>query len=98
MAVRELDSPPSLRALYPRAVLGGGRAALGRLPGVRRRPARAAGHELVLPDVEIDRDNLAAYDRVCGFRLRDQLPATYPHLLAFPLAMELMTEARSRFR
>ena len=41
--------------------------------------------------VEVDRDHLAAYDRVCGFRLRDELPATYPHVLAFPLAMELLT-------
>jgi len=41
--------------------------------------------------VEVDRRHLAAYDRVCGFLLRDRLPATYPHVLAFPLAMELMT-------
>ena len=39
----------------------------------------------------MDREHLAAYDRVCGFRLRDQLPPTYPHVLAFPLAMELLT-------
>ncbi len=42
-------------------------------------------------EVQIERDHLAAYDRVCGFRLRDVLPATYPHMLAFPLSMELMT-------
>jgi MaoC dehydratase-like protein len=41
--------------------------------------------------VEVDRDHLARYDRVCGFRLGDTLPATYPHVLAFPLAMRLMT-------
>jgi hypothetical protein len=41
--------------------------------------------------VEVDRRHLAAYDRVCGFRLRDALPPTYPHVLAFPLAIELMT-------
>ena len=40
--------------------------------------------------VTVDRAQLAAYDRVCGFRLGDALPATYPHVLAFPLAMELM--------
>jgi MaoC like domain len=40
---------------------------------------------------EVDREQLAAYDRVCGFRLRDELPATYPHVLAFPLALELLT-------
>jgi hypothetical protein len=39
----------------------------------------------------VDRAHLAAYDRVCGFRLRDQLPPTYPHVLAFPLAIDLLT-------
>jgi MaoC like domain len=48
--------------------------------------------ELRVPDVGVDRAHLAAYDRVCGFRLSDALPATYPHVLAFPLAMKLMTE------
>jgi hypothetical protein len=38
----------------------------------------------------VDLEHLAAYDRVCGFRLRDELPATYPHVLAFPLAVKLM--------
>jgi hypothetical protein len=42
-------------------------------------------------EVSVDRAHLAAYDRVCGFRLRDELPATYPHVLAFPLAMQLLT-------
>jgi MaoC like domain len=65
------------------------------------RAARIAVHSLRRPDelpdrelirrVEVDRAHLAAYDRVCGFRLRDELPATYPHVLAFPLAMELLT-------
>jgi len=41
--------------------------------------------------VTVDASRLAAYSRVCGFRLRDTLPATYPHVLAFPLAMELMS-------
>jgi MaoC like domain len=58
-------------------------------------PRRRGGE---LPDrtvrrsVTVDRGRLAAYDRVCGFRLRDELPPTYPHVLAFPLAIELMTE------
>jgi acyl dehydratase len=57
---------------------------------------RAAADEL--PDVPVTRDgvtvdraHLSAYDRVCGFRLGDTLPATYPHVLAFPLAVALMT-------
>jgi hypothetical protein len=38
----------------------------------------------------VDRDHLAAYNRVCGFRQSGVLPSTYPHVLAFPLAMDLM--------
>ncbi|HWM10154.1 MAG TPA: MaoC/PaaZ C-terminal domain-containing protein [Solirubrobacteraceae bacterium] len=55
-----------------------------------RRPDELPDRELTRA-VEVDREHLAAYDRVCGFRLRDELPATYPHVLAFPLAMELLT-------
>ena len=46
---------------------------------------------LTLSDVAVDRDRLAAYDRVCGFRLSDTLPPTYVHMLAFPLHLALMT-------
>jgi hypothetical protein len=41
--------------------------------------------------VAVDRDHLTAYQKVCGFRVADRLPATYPHVVAFPLAMDLMT-------
>jgi acyl dehydratase len=57
-----------------------------------RRPSDLPDRELTR-SVEIDRGHLAAYDRVCGFRLRDELPPTYPHVLAFPLAMDLLTGA-----
>jgi hypothetical protein len=90
--VPELDSPPSLTALYPRALAG----AVTQLP--RKLPGLGGGGspnlpdlEYVVRDVEVDRDHLAAYDRVCGFRLRDELPPTYPHMVAFPLAMKVMT-------
>jgi hypothetical protein len=39
----------------------------------------------------IDRSHLAAYSKVCGFRLGDTLPITYPHVLGFPLHLRLMT-------
>jgi acyl dehydratase len=92
MTVRELSSPPRMRAVYPKAVAGTGRSALRRLPGLRGGERELPDVELVLGDVEIDRDHLADYDRVCGFRLRDELPPTYPHVIAFPLSMELMTD------
>ena len=45
-----------------------------------------------LADQSIDTDHLAAYQRVCGFRVTDVLPATYLHVLAFPLSVALMAE------
>lgn len=79
MSVRELDSSPNLLGLYAKA-------AVTSVSGGNELP----DDELVLRDVSIDRDHLAEYDRVCGFRLRDRLPATYPHVIAFPLAVEIM--------
>jgi acyl dehydratase len=68
-----------MKRLYAKIVLG----------AVRPRPKELPDRELTR-SVAVDRGALAAYDRVCGFRLRDELPATYPHVLAFPLAIELM--------
>jgi acyl dehydratase len=62
-------------------------AALGKL---RSRPDAVSDTQLWRAGVEIDRKHLAAYDRVCGYTLSDTLPPTYPHVLAFPLAIELM--------
>lgn len=85
MATVELDRLPRLPALYGRAVLGllpGGRAGAGDLLPDR---------ELTVRRLQVDRVRLAEYARVCGFRLTDTLPPTYPHVLAFPLALRLMT-------
>jgi acyl dehydratase len=80
--VVELAAPPRSGGLYRRAALGLLRRHSGtELPDIT----------LVLRDVATDRDRLAAYDKVCGYRLSDPLPATYPHVLAFPLAMALMS-------
>jgi acyl dehydratase len=85
METIELERTPEIGALFRRA-------ALGSLPGVRRRrpAATVPDTELVLRGVAVDRAHLVAYDRVCGFRVTDALPATYPHVLAFPLALALM--------
>lgn len=76
-----LDRPPSTAAGYRRAVLGLG----------RHRPSMLGDAVLQVAKVGTDPDALAEYDRVCGFRLSGQLPVTYPHVLAFPLAMHLMS-------
>lgn len=79
------------------------RAALGALPGAGHLPFLAGGGgempdlQLELADVATDPERLAEYCRVCGFTLRDELPPTYPHILAFPLHMALLTDSRFPF-
>jgi hypothetical protein len=68
-----------------------GRAVLGLLP--RARPDVLPDTELTVHRVGADRDHLAEYDQVCEFRLTDTLPPTYPHVLAFPLALRLMSRS-----
>jgi MaoC like domain len=74
------------------------KAAAGALPGASRLPFVAGGGG-EMPDMELEErgvraepDRVADYARVCGFRVRDELPACYPHVLAFPLHMRLMTD------
>ena len=66
------------------------RAAIGLVPGFNR-PGWLPDVVLERSGVTVDRAHLADYNRVCGFRLSDTLPATYPHVLAFPLAFRLMS-------
>src|ERR1700757_3912333 len=93
---RSLGSPPSMPMLFARAG-----AAL--LPGASRLPFVAGGGRtlpeltLTLEGVEVDRERRTAYARVCGFALRDELPPTYPHMLAFPLHLALMTDGSFPF-
>lgn len=93
MTERVLSSSPAMPLLFARA-------AAGMVPGASRLPFLGGGAgevpdtTLVVRDLAIDRDRLAAYDRVCGFALRDRLPATYLHVLAFPLHLALITDSR----
>ena len=83
--VLELPAMPATGPLYRRA-------AMSLLPGVgAARGAHLPPLQVVVRDVAVDRAHLAAYDRVCGFRLRDTLPATYPHVMSAALSMRLMT-------
>jgi acyl dehydratase len=78
----ELGSVPTTGSIYRRAVSGSAR---------RGRPSTLPDQSLRVAGISAGIDALAAYDRVCGFRLSDRLPATYPHVMAFPLAMRLMS-------
>ena len=96
--MEELESPPSLSALYPRALTGAVTELPRKLPGLRRGgDPELPDLELAVNDLEVDRDHLAHYDHVCGFRVRNELPATYPHMISFPLQMKLMTDGAFPF-
>ncbi len=79
------------------------RAGAAMIPGASKLPFIGGGGDdvpdltLVLDDIALDRERLTAYDRVCGFSLSDVLPATYPHVLTFPLHLALMTDTSFPF-
>jgi acyl dehydratase len=75
-----------------------GRALLRQLPVVGASGDALPDAVLTREDAEISRDTLREYDEVCGFRLSDVTPPTYLHILAFPLAMELMTRGDFPFK
>jgi acyl dehydratase len=76
--------PPSAIRYYPRAVFGR-RATL--VPEGRSVP-RLEGH---VESVIARPGHLARYGRVCGFEADDYLPITYPHVLAMPLHVAILT-------
>jgi acyl dehydratase len=91
MPTRTLDSPPSILPLYARAAapMIPGASLLPFVPG---RAKEMPDLELVLPGVRAEPEAVADYAKVCGFSLRDHLPPTYPHVLAFPLHMAVMAD------
>lgn len=83
--------PMMLRAALPAVPV------LNKVPGVRRSGSELPDLVLTRHDVPIDRDHVAAYSEVCGFPLREAVPVTYPHLLAFPLHLAIMTDGSFPF-
>ena len=80
MAVTVLDEAPNLGKLYAKAAVT-----------ARGRGGDLPDDHLARKGVTVDPGHLAAYTRVCGLPLNDVLPATYPHMLTFPLQMALMS-------
>ena len=78
---------PSSFRYYPRAVFGK-RAAL--VPEGQAVPRLEASVE----SVTTRRGHLARYREVCGFDDDGSLPITYPHVLAMPLHVALLTHPR----
>ncbi len=91
MTTRELSSSPALLPMYGRAAASA-LPVVGSLPLLNRPGEGLPDTELVLRDVGIDRGHLLAYSDVCGFGTRRTVPLTYPHVLAFPLHLALLSD------
>jgi acyl dehydratase len=96
VATRTLEGSPSILPLYARA-------AAPMIPGASLLPFVPGGGgeipdlDLKLEGVVADPAAVAAYAKVCGFALRDSLPVTYPHVLAFPLHLAVMADGAFPF-
>ena len=75
-----LEQAPDLRRIYAAALRRRGSTS-ETLPDVRY--SRAG--------IRVDVDDLVAYAHVCRFPVAGALPPTYPHLVAFPLQMAVMS-------
>lgn len=79
---RELSAPTPTLALYRRALLRKKHVGEKRLPQI----------SVSLRNQRADNEKLEQYNNACGFMTGRELPSVYPHILAFPLHMELMTD------
>jgi acyl dehydratase len=82
-----LSQSPGLGKLYRQAAL----TALP-VPGITARSKRIPERTVTLGGVKVDPSHLADYTQVCGLRLTDTLPLTYPFVLSMPLVMQLLVQ------
>lgn len=78
-----LTEPPKNSKLFVKA-------ALGAVPLLSQRKSSLPDRVVRLEGFRVDPDHLAAYCRATGLRFGDSLPLTYPFVLSFPLAMQLV--------
>lgn len=78
------SAPPALLPLYGKALLP-----------KQHKP----GEQTRIPDLQADLLGIATntpalktYQRICGFKPGSRAPITWPHILAFPLHLKLLTE------
>ncbi|MEC5405563.1 MaoC/PaaZ C-terminal domain-containing protein [Paraburkholderia sp. MPAMCS5] len=78
-----VETLPAPAKLYARALSGIVK---------RGRPPQLPALRLVRPAVALDPGPVWRYARVCGFIPEHGVPLTYPHLLAFPLHLLMLTD------
>jgi len=79
-----LESLPPPVKLYGRALQG----IFKRAEGVAELPPL----RLVRPSAALDPEQIGRYARVCGFIPEQGVPVTFPHVMAFPLHLMLLTD------
>lgn len=77
-----------LRAALP------GLPVVGQLPGIKKDRDATAGFALTRPPVRVERAAVEKYALLCGFPVKDTVPLTYPHMLAQPLHLAILTDPR----
>ena len=82
-----IDPPPSRTQLLMDGVRALRKPKLDGAPVLPR-------ERLVRSAVELSAAGIAAYGRACGFRREQGVPLSYPHVLAFPLHLMLLTRPR----
>lgn len=80
-----LAAPPAMGKAFARALKPSRASAVPRIPQ----------REVSIVDQRQDLNRLAEYTRVCGFTLRDQVPATWLHVLTFPAHVHLLSDSES---
>ncbi|MET8773998.1 MaoC/PaaZ C-terminal domain-containing protein [Nocardia sp. NPDC050713] len=80
-----LTETPKNSSLFVKAALGA-----VPVPLLSARKSTLPDRVIRLDGVKVDPDHLAAYCRATGLRFGDALPLTYPFILSFPLAMQLV--------
>jgi len=70
---------------------------VNQLPGIRKTGGEFTGLSRTGEPVTVERAHVDAFARVCGFPVKDTVPVTYPHVLAFGLHMAIMTDAAFPF-
>jgi acyl dehydratase len=80
------SSPPKSWTLYPKVLVA-------RKPRHVREGRTVPRIEAVLANLRVDRGHLASYCEVCGGAPGETLPIAYPHVLASPLHMAILTSS-----
>jgi acyl dehydratase len=78
------------------------RAALPSIPVVNQLPGirKTAGDPSALHEIRttaVSREHVRAYAAVCGFPVKDTAPLTFPHVLAFPLHIAVLSSPQFPF-